>query len=297
MSRASDELELILTLLEAEDAATPDYANRPLEEWEEDTNWEAITAALAGAYVAMESSLTGFHAVYVRELEILMDGARTSGEAVTRFFQWSFNLPATVRAAANTAVTRISETLARLQDQAAGIAVQDAVKARIIRDRSRYLPTRADAARWIAAASLPVLAVPARVQTIVGREIATPTLLTPPDPQGIVDLARTMSLAGAVDKGRQAAHQSAGAGRVDATERIVASGNVGFFYASELLDSATCGPCADIDGTQYETMEAALADYPGFGGYKNCDGGDRCRGTVVLTAGTVSPPTLQTPNR
>lgn len=52
------------------------------------------------------------------------------------------------------------------------------------------------------------------------------------------------------------------------------------FYASELLDTNTCEPCEEIDGTEYATAEAAAVDYPA-GGYRDCQGGPRCRGTVV----------------
>lgn len=51
-------------------------------------------------------------------------------------------------------------------------------------------------------------------------------------------------------------------------------------YASELLDTNTCGPCMDVDGTEYATVGAAEIDYP-TGGYSECDGMERCRGTLV----------------
>lgn len=57
------------------------------------------------------------------------------------------------------------------------------------------------------------------------------------------------------------------------------------FYASELLDRATCSACADVDGTDYADLEAAANDYPA-GGYVDCEGGDRCRGTLVAVMGT-----------
>jgi hypothetical protein len=52
------------------------------------------------------------------------------------------------------------------------------------------------------------------------------------------------------------------------------------WYASELLDSNTCDPCAAIDGREYDSLEDATAEYPS-GGYMDCLGGPRCRGTVV----------------
>lgn len=51
-------------------------------------------------------------------------------------------------------------------------------------------------------------------------------------------------------------------------------------YASELLDASTCGPCLDADGREYGSLEDAMAEYPG-GGYALCEGGARCRGTLV----------------
>lgn len=51
-------------------------------------------------------------------------------------------------------------------------------------------------------------------------------------------------------------------------------------YSSELLDQNTCTNCASVDGKQYTDLLAADADYP-TGGYKECLGGPRCRGTLV----------------
>lgn len=51
-------------------------------------------------------------------------------------------------------------------------------------------------------------------------------------------------------------------------------------YASELLDSNTCGPCTAVDGTEYPSVEEAQRDYP-MGGFLGCEGMERCRGTLV----------------
>lgn len=53
-----------------------------------------------------------------------------------------------------------------------------------------------------------------------------------------------------------------------------------YLYASELLDENACEECTAIDGTEYESLEDAEADYP-CGGYSSCLGGPRCRGTLV----------------
>jgi hypothetical protein len=63
-------------------------------------------------------------------------------------------------------------------------------------------------------------------------------------------------------------------------------------YASELLDASTCGPCSDVDGREYPDLAAAEEDYP-TGGYKDCDGGPRCRGTLVAVYDDEEAPSVQ----
>lgn len=55
-------------------------------------------------------------------------------------------------------------------------------------------------------------------------------------------------------------------------------------YSSELLDENTCGSCTGVDGTEYASIEEAEVDYP-TGGYVDCEGGERCRGTLVAVYG------------
>lgn len=56
--------------------------------------------------------------------------------------------------------------------------------------------------------------------------------------------------------------------------------------SSEILDHATCGPCREIDGTSFgysddpASVAAASAAYP-TSGYVLCEGGERCRGTLI----------------
>jgi 2'-5' RNA ligase len=52
------------------------------------------------------------------------------------------------------------------------------------------------------------------------------------------------------------------------------------YTASEILDKNSCSPCRQIDGTRYTTLPDARAAYPS-GGYIDCLGGNRCRGTLV----------------
>lgn len=57
----------------------------------------------------------------------------------------------------------------------------------------------------------------------------------------------------------------------------------GEYYASELLDRNTCGPCKAVDGEQFGDLERAIKAYPVMG-YKDCIGpryGNSCRGMIV----------------
>jgi HK97 family phage portal protein len=53
------------------------------------------------------------------------------------------------------------------------------------------------------------------------------------------------------------------------------------YYASEVLDTNTCAPCRDINGARLgDSVTDVFRDYP-TGGYIDCLGRARCRGTVV----------------
>jgi hypothetical protein len=64
------------------------------------------------------------------------------------------------------------------------------------------------------------------------------------------------------------------------------SGPTASLYASEAMDSRTCGPCASVDGkwlgnTDDPDTPARVAEVYPNGGYRFCEGGVRCRGTIV----------------
>ncbi len=106
----------------------------------------------------------------------------------------------------------------------------------------------------------------------------------------LTDVATTGSATRRADA-RAAAQQTEGAARVDVAENLAPIRNV---YASELLDRNTCSPCFDVDGTTYATLTDARVDYPG-GTYIECEGGLRCRGTLVIVWKTETAPTLDNP--
>lgn len=62
----------------------------------------------------------------------------------------------------------------------------------------------------------------------------------------------------------------------------------GIYMATEVLDKRTCGPCRAIDGTEFTSLNQAAEAYPGgAGGYVNCAGGGRCRGTMIAVWGSA----------
>ncbi len=61
------------------------------------------------------------------------------------------------------------------------------------------------------------------------------------------------------------------------------------FVANEVLDDGNrCQPCGDVTGTEYDTLAAALADYPTGLRFKDCAGGHRCRGLIAPLLPTVA---------
>ena len=75
-----------------------------------------------------------------------------------------------------------------------------------------------------------------------------------------------------------ALHRAQNAGRV----ATLAAAPKARYFSSERLDLNTCPPCKEIDGTEFEDLDAVRAVY-GAGGYQHCEGGIRCRGTVVAS--------------
>lgn len=51
-----------------------------------------------------------------------------------------------------------------------------------------------------------------------------------------------------------------------------------YYVANEVRDKNTCKPCKEIDGTLFSDLDEAREHYPD-GGYKDCLGRSRCRGT------------------
>jgi hypothetical protein len=53
------------------------------------------------------------------------------------------------------------------------------------------------------------------------------------------------------------------------------------YVAVELLDRARCVECGKTANKIYQTLRAALVDYPGSGQMRRCEGRSRCRGHIA----------------
>lgn len=196
----------------------------------------------------------------------------------------------------------INRTAAELEDDLAATAAASAQEA-ISEARRQGIPDRLiappnlDRARQAAAAhARRVAAAPARrlldAAAMAGSSVAASATSGAEVLAGALDGAEAASIGTIEDTARQAANVAHGEGRAAGQAALPAPREV---YASELLDSSTCGPCAELDGRTYDSLESGLVDYPGAGGYIGCEGGARCRGTLVLVHATEAAPTLDDP--
>ncbi len=63
------------------------------------------------------------------------------------------------------------------------------------------------------------------------------------------------------------------------------------YFATELLDGATCSWCREIDETEFADLAALMRAYP-TGGYRLCAGRRRCRGAGFARYGDEAPATM-----
>jgi 2'-5' RNA ligase len=79
---------------------------------------------------------------------------------------------------------------------------------------------------------------------------------------------------------RQAIGGAMSAAQNEGRMTVLAVAPRGTYVSTEALDTNSCQPCRQVDGTRYASLTEARAAYP-TGGYTHCEGGDRCRGFVV----------------
>jgi hypothetical protein len=286
VSEAVAELARLATYRHVTAGLVPEWARRPLMPWElrSGVNYAALDRILRDAYTRTENLLGALRA------ELAMDLAQHVGDVTDRVVvdrrvtAWATGRPRTSVAIAEEttrAVVRVlrrTERAARLQvyAEAAHQNVRASVAfARVLDpDDSAYDPDR-DPFRTLAAS--PVGIVQGKVE---GAALAVSQ--RPESPEAPIRAAADVNIAAGVDSARQATHIANGEGRLAAVTELPEPEEV---YASELLDSRTCSPCERMDGTVFASVAAAELSYPGSGPYRYCDGGPRCRGTLVFVWG------------
>lgn len=159
----------------------------------------------------------------------------------------------------------------RMREQAVMEASAQGVAIGIIEDMEGYIATRSDAVARVLSRGLDESAVRKAIQiandNVPVEEIA---MQVREHLEGLSDRYLEDQLGGAMT-----AVQNETRMRVFAEPGAVVS-----LYASELLDENTCSECADIDGKDIADFTEAARLYPS-GGYRDCLGGPRCRGTIV----------------
>lgn len=94
-----------------------------------------------------------------------------------------------------------------------------------------------------------------------------------------------LSQKSAVEQIRAALMAAQNAGRMAAVDAAPASAqDSAKWVAVEALDENTCEACAAVDGSVFDTAQDAEDNYPG-GGYYDCAGYERCRGTIMVVWG------------
>lgn len=112
-----------------------------------------------------------------------------------------------------------------------------------------------------------------RALSLIGRPSITPMAIADDVSEHLRDLSdRSVqdSIGGAVT-----AAQNEGRRTV-----LAAAPAASYYESTEILDRNVCGPCRSEDGSRYGSLEVATKEYPS-GGYRNCLGGVRCRGTII----------------
>jgi hypothetical protein len=218
-------------------------------------------------------------------LQVVVTKAGTDRKVVTRQAMAALNAPTAGRdalveillaAARSGAVTVAGElasqglAVAEVSDETLRAAVGDA----------------ADAMSSMAANGISLAAQRKAVQMVGGRSPADVAA-------GLREHLAGMAHQWTVDQLRGTVQMAQNVGRVKAAE-TVADPVVPF--ASELLDTNTCGPCMANDGREYGSLEAAARDYAS-GGFVACEGGPRCRGTLVLVSAAEVNPDSHDPAR
>lgn len=267
--------ELVI-LAEAEDGASVPWATRPLSEQEQESGvrFGEIHGLQETLLETVEPVLAGLSAVTVAAV---VDAAgRSAKDVLETLAEWRVELPASVADEVARALPMVEDALAASFRESSKLVVREAARQGV------KLSPVVEQPVWVRDLAETVTGKPVARVLDVARDLHTApaAVVTPPAPETVQEALEGISPKGPVDVARQANHAVVNAGRVETVEQAVRK--PAYLWSTEVLDGNQCGPCARIDQTEWETLEEARKFYPEGQGYVNCEGGNRCRGTLVF---------------
>ena len=270
--------ELVI-LAESEDGSSVPWATRPLSEAEQESGvrFGEIHGLQETLLETVEPVLAGLSAVTVAAV---VDAAgRSAKDVLETLAAWRVELPTSVADEVARAVPVVEDALAASFRESSKLVVKEAARQGV------KLAPVVEQPAWVRDLAETVTGKPVARVLDVARDLhaAPAAVVTPPAPEAVQEALEGISPKGPVDVARQANHAVVNAGRVETAEQ--AERKPAYTYSSEMMDGATCGPCARIDGEEWQTLAEARKHYPDGQGYVGCEstrsGTNRCRGTLV----------------
>ncbi|MFT4471903.1 hypothetical protein ACMX2H_18530 [Arthrobacter sulfonylureivorans] len=259
----------------------PAAAARPLfaHELRAQTRFADLEDDLEQAVAEAEAELTGLHLVIgAALLGLLFSGQNTAtpSKLALALAAVTSEQPKAVREARARTAARMEELLEQ---------VYTAASARVLAEAARQGATvgigalQPPAGAYKAAATMvaehPWQRITGKLHTVLADPAVSAGAAVEADwLQKVLD---DIGVAGSRDLAQQSILTATGMGRGDTADELEPDE----IWASEIMDGNTCTPCSHVDGKDYDSMAAAREDYP-LGGYRGCDGGARCRGTLVF---------------
>jgi guanyl-specific ribonuclease Sa len=267
--------------LEYQAGRTPLTAHRPMFPWEvrAGVDFAGIDKAISEAQSTTAASLDAVRDRVLQELSARLATATSEADVGAKLTEFLISQPPAIQQIVLHAKATISQALARLHNTAQKHVAAEAVHQGVTP------PTLEPAA----AGDYEALAktAPESIWPKIAQAAVQANGSRPADVQQITTAAQGASIKDAQDLARQSTNVANAQGRLSAIQAMPEPAQI---YASELLDSATCDPCAEIDGTNFDSLDEALTFYPDGGVYAQCDGGDRCRGTLVVVYASEDNP-------
>ena len=267
--------ELVI-LAEAEDGSSVPWAARPLTEQEQASGvrFGDIHGLQEQLLAVVEPVLAGLSAVAVAA--VVNAAGRGAKDMLATLAAWRVELPAPVAQEVARALPVVEDALATSFRESSRLVVREAGRQGVKLNPVTEQPG------WVRGLAETVTGKPVARVLDAARDLHTApaAVVTPPTPETVGQALTDLSPKGPVDVARQANHAVVNAGRVETVEQ--AERKPAYLWSTEVLDGNQCGPCARIDQTEWETLEEARKFYPEGQGYVNCEGGNRCRGTLVF---------------